>query len=184
MIRLAKRRKSDNKLVKTLSAIVCVALLSAGILTSARHVYAQDAAETDENVGSWNGPDANSADQSIGDVKKHPLNIKGCWAGSVMDTGDGAGTATFQFSQSKNHKKLLLGSTFKFQWPDRAMARGPFKGPVTSTGFSFKGNAGADCAVSANGTGDATAMTGTVVFVGACATIFQDVTFSITPGCM
>jgi hypothetical protein len=64
------------------------------------------------------------------------------------------------------------------------MARGPLKGTVTSTGFSFKGNAGVGCAVSGNGTGDATAMTGTVVFVGACATIFQDVTFSITPGCM
>jgi hypothetical protein len=101
-----------------------------------------------------------------------------------MDTGDMAGTATFQFFQSKSHKKLLLGSTFKFLWPDSAMARGPLKGTVTSTGFSFKGNAGTGCAVSGNGTGDATAMTGTVVFVGACATIFQDVTFSITPGCM
>jgi hypothetical protein len=171
------------KLAKTLLVMTCTAVL-ASLLGSAHHVYAQDAAETDANIGSWNGPDANSAEQSIGDVKNHPLNIKGCWAGSVMDTGDGAGTATFQFFQSKNHKKLLVGSTFKFQWPDTAMARGPSKGSVTSTGFSFRGNAGAGCVVSANGTGDATAMTGTVVFVGACATIFQDVSFSITPGCM
>jgi hypothetical protein len=98
-----------------------------------------------------------------------------------MDTGDGAGTAAFQFSQK--HKKLVVGSTFKFQWPDTAMARGPLKGSVTSSGFSFKGNAGVGCEVSGNGSGDATAMTGTVVFVGACATIFQNVTFSITPGC-
>jgi hypothetical protein len=184
MIRQAKRRKSTNTLVKALSTITCAALLSVGLLGSARHVYAQDAAETDENVGSWNGPDANSADQSIGDVKKHPVEIKGCWSGGVIDTIDGAGTATFQFSQSKNHKKLLLGSTFKFQWSDTAMARGPIKGTVTSTGFSFKGNAGAGCAVSGNGTGDAAAITGTIVFVGACATIFQDVAFSIAPGCM
>jgi|SRR5580692_2066750 hypothetical protein len=172
------------KFAKVLLAMTCAGVLSLTIVGSARHVYAQDAAETDENIGSWNGPDGNSAEQSIGDAKKHTLSIKGCWAGSVMDTGDTTGTSTFQFVQSSNHKKLLLGSTFKFLWPDAAMARGPFKGSVTSTGFNFKGNAGAGCAVSANGTGDSTAITGTVVFVGACATIFQDVTFSITPGCM
>jgi hypothetical protein len=183
MIQQAKAGKLGSKLAKTLSVVTCAAVLAC-LLGSARHVYAQDAAETDENIGSWNGPDGNSAEQSIGDVKKHPLSIKGCWAGSVMDTIDGGGTATFQFFQSKNHKKLLLGSTFKFLWPDTAMARGPLKGTVTSTGFSFKGNAGAGCTVSGNGTGDATAITGSVVFVGACATIFQDVTFSITPGCM
>lgn len=172
------------KLAKARLAMTCAGLLMLSIFGSARHVYAQDAAEADANVGSWNGPDANSADQSIGDVKKHPLNIKGCWAGSVTDTGDATGTATFQFSQSSNRKKLLLGTTFKFQWPDTAMARGPLKGTVTPTGFSFKGNAGTGCEVSGNGKGDATAITGTVVFVGACANVFQDVTFSITPGCM
>ena len=165
--------------------MTCAAVLSAALLGSAHRVYAQDAAEIDDNVGSWNGPDANSADQSIGDAKKkHALSIRGCWAGTVMDTGDSAGTATFQFFQNSNRKKLMLGSTFKFQWPDTAMAHAPIKGTVTSTGFSFKGNAGAGCAVSGNGTGDTTAITGTVVFVGACATIFQDVTFSITSGCM
>ena len=169
------------KLAKVLLVMTCAGLLSLSIVGSARHVYAQDADETDENVGSWNGPDADSAELSNPDVKTHQLNIKGCWAGSVIDTGDGTGTATFQFFQK--HKKLMVGSTFKFLWPDTAMARGPLKGTVTSTGFSFKGNAGAGCAVSGNGAGDATAMTGTVVFVGACATIFQDVTFSITPGC-
>jgi hypothetical protein len=180
---ITKRGKPVMKLAKVLLAMTCAGLLSLSIVGSARHVYAQDAAETDENVGSWNAPDPDTAEQSTPQVKTHPLNIKGCWAGSVMDTGNGTGTATFQFFQSKNHKKLLLGSTFKFQWPDTAMARGPLKGTVTSTGFSFKGNAGVGCAVSGNGMGDATAMTGTVVFVGACATIFQNVTFSITPGC-
>ena len=102
----------------------------------------------------------------------------------MTDTGDGPGTATFQFFQSSNRKKLLLGSTFTFEWPDTAMARGPLKGTVTPTGFSFKGNAGVGCEVSGNGTGEGTAITGTVAFVGACATIFQDVTFSITSGCM
>lgn len=172
------------KLAKARLAMTCAGLLMLSLVGSASHVYAQDAAETDENIGSWNGPDANTAEQSIGDVKKHPLNIKGCWVGSVVDTGDGAGAATFQLSQSKNHKKLLLGSTFKFEWADSAFAHGPLKGTVTPTGFSFKGNAGVGCEVSGNGTGDTTAITGTVVFVGACADVFQEVTFSIAPGCM
>ncbi len=172
------------KLAKASLAATYAGLLILSIVGSPRHVYAQDAAATDENIGSWNGPDANSAEQSIGDVKKHALSIKGCWAGTVTDTGDGAGAATFQFFQNSTRKKLMPASTFKFEWADSAFARGPLKGTVTSTGFSFKGNAGTGCEVSGNGTGDASAMTGTVVFVGACANTFQDVTFSIAPGCM
>jgi hypothetical protein len=183
MIQQVKALKLSDRLVKTLSVVTCAAVIAC-LLGSAHYVYAQDTAETDESIGSWNGPDANSAEQSIGDAKKHALSIKGCWAGTVIDTGDDAGTATFQFFQNSSRKKLMLGSTFKFLWPDAAMARGPLKGTVTPTGFSFRGNAGAGCAVSGNGAGNGTAITGTVVFVGACATIFQDVTFSITPGCM
>jgi hypothetical protein len=188
MIQQVKIGKLDNRLAKTLSIMICAALLSAAFLGSARHVYAQDAAETDENIGSWNGPDANSAEQSIGDAKKHALSIKGCWAGSVMDTGDGTGTATLHFNQNSSRKKLLLGSEFDFEWPGMVFVRGPMKGTVTATGFNFTSKAvdqGKVCTVSGSGTGDGTMLTGTVVFGEYCATVslFQNVTFSITPGC-
>lgn len=168
-------------LAKTLLAMTCTGLLCVSIIGSACYAFAQDAG--DETVGAWTAPDADSPEQSTHKIKVHPLNIKGCWSGDVVDTGDGSGAATVQFHQNSNHKKLIIGSTFDFQWADSAMARGPMKGTVSATGFKFKGNAGVGCAVSGSGVGDATALTGTVEFVGDCAPIFQDVTFTITPGC-
>ena len=163
--------------------MTCASLLSVGLVGAPHHAYAQDANEIDQNQGAWSGPDAASAEQSSPDAKAHPLDIKGCWSGNVTDTGDGVGTATFEFHQNSNHKKLIIGTTFNFQWADSAAARGPLKGSVSATGLKFKGNAGSGCTVSGSGVGDATALTGTFEFVGACASIFQDVTFSITPGC-
>jgi hypothetical protein len=172
-------------LARTLFVMTCASLLSVGMIGAPCHAYAQDADETDQNQGTWSAPDAASGDQSSPEVKVHPLKIKGCWSGDVMDTGDGLGTVTFQFNQNSSRKKLVPGSIIHFEWPDGAKATVPMKGTVTSTGFTFKGNAGVGCAlVTGSGTGDATAMTGTVVFVGACASIFQDVSFSITPGCI
>ena len=170
-------------LAKALLAMTCVGLLSIGIFGSAHHAYAQDAGETDENLGNWSAPGSDSAELTTHNVRTHALNLRGCWAGSVMDTADGAGTATFHFNQSSNRKRLIIGSTFNFQWPDTAMAHGPINGSVSPSGFTFKGNAGAHCAVTGSGTGDVTALTGTIVFTGGCATFFQNVTFSITPGC-
>ena len=187
MIRLAKRRKLDDMLIKALSAIACAALLLAGLLGSARHVYAQDAAGTDENVGNWSAP--GRPEESTYAAKKHPLNIKGCWAGSVVDTGDGSGAATFHIVQSSSRKKLMLGSEFDFEWPGMVFARGPMRGTVSPTGFHFTSklvDQGKVCTVTGNVTGDSTMLMGTVVFGGYCASVslFQDVTFSITPGCM
>jgi hypothetical protein len=173
-----------TKSAKVLFAVTCAALLSAGIVGSTRHAYAQDGDETDQSAGAWGAPDAGSADVSNHKVKVKPLKIKGCWSGDVMDTGDDSGTATFVLHQNSNLKQLRIGSTFDFQWPDSAFAHGPMKGVVSSTGFNFTGNAGVDCAVSGSAVGDATALTGTVEFEGDCATIFQDVAFSITPGCI
>ena len=167
------------KIAKTLLVMVCTSLLFIG---SVRHAYAQDIGESDQTAGAWGAPDAGSAIPD-GKTKVPPLDIKGCWSGQVADTADGTGTATFQFDQNSNLKKLIIGSTFNFQWADSAFARGPIKGSVSSSGFKFKGNAGGACKVIGSGTGDATALMGTFQFVGTCATIFQDVTFSITPGC-
>src|ERR1700722_5290033 len=162
------------KLAKTLFVMTCASLLSVGMIGAPCHAYAQDPDEIDQNQGTWSAPDAASAEQSNPEAKVHPLKIKGCWSGDVMDTADGLGTATFQFNQNSNRKKLVAGSIIHFEWPDTANAKIPMKGSVTSKRFTFKGNAGVGCSlVTGSGTGDATAMTGTVVFVGEWATIFQ-----------
>ncbi|MFZ2063423.1 MAG: hypothetical protein WAU82_20610 [Candidatus Binatus sp.] len=156
------------KLAKTLLVLACTSLLSAGHV---RHAYAQDGDGTDQSAGAWGAPDASVATPDA-KTKVLPLDIKGCWSGEVVDTGDGSGTATFEFDQNSNRKKVVTGSNFDFRWADSAFAQGPIKGTVSATGFKFKGNAGAGCTISGSGTGDATALTGTFEFAGGCATTF------------
>jgi len=170
------------KLAKTLLVVGCASLLFMATVGLARRAYAQDGDQSNQSAGAWGAPDSSSADLEA-KSKAQSLDIKGCWSGEVVDAGDGSGTATFQFDQNSNLKKLKIGTTFGFQWADSAFAEGPIKGSVSSTGLTFKGNAGAGCAVSGSGAGDATLLTGTFVFVGTCAMVFQSVTFSITPGC-
>jgi hypothetical protein len=183
---MSKSGKSVMKIAKTLAIMACAALLSAGVIGSARHAYAQDASEIDQDAGAWSGPDAGTADESSRKIKVHPLDIKGCWSGDVADLAEGMGTATFDFDQNSNRKKLVKASKYDFEWPGMVYARGPMKGSVSSTGFQFNAtviNAGEKCEISGSGTGDDTELTGTIEFGEACATIFEDVTFSITPGC-
>jgi hypothetical protein len=176
-----------TKFARTLLAVTFALLLSVGIVGKACPTYAQDADENDQSAGAWSAPDAGSADVSDHRVKVKPLDIEGCWSGNVTDSGDGSGTATFVFHQNSNLKKLANGSTFNFQWPDSAFAHGPVTGSVSTTGFKFTSKVagqGEVCPVSGSVAGDDSALTGTVALGGSCAAIFQDVTFSIVPGCM
>ena len=166
------------RLAKTFFLMICAGLLTAAVTWPAPPALAQDA--TDQ--GSWSAPGV-GADYLNPTVAQPPMALAGCWSGVVSDTSDGGGTATFEFHQNKNRKKLRLGSTFNFQWGDGAMARGPLKGSVTSAGFTFKGNAGATCKLTGAATGTETGLTGAVVFTGNCADLFQNVTISIAPGC-
>lgn len=172
-------------LAKALLTTICAGVLLLGMAASARHAYAQDAGDADENLGTWSAPGSDSAEQST--HKTRPLDLKGCWSGSVMDTGDGTGTATFHFDQNSSRTKLL-GSKFDFEWPAMVFARGPMKGTVTATGFTFTAKVvdqGKVCTISGTGAGGTTTLMGTVVFGGYCTTVslFQNVTFSVTPGC-
>lgn len=172
------------RLAKVLAIVACGGLLSAGVIGSARHSYAQDAGENDASAGAWSPGGTGSPDLSNLKAKVPPLDIFGCWQGDVEDTDDGLGTAVFQFNQNLKGNKLRFGSTFDFEWGDGAFAHGPMKGKVTSKGFKFKGNAGKQCPVSGSGTGDETSLTGTAKFGGECAKFFKNVTFLITPGCI
>jgi hypothetical protein len=172
------------KLAKTLVAVVCAGLLSAGGIGSARHAFAQDAAATDAggwSAGGTGSADLESAEQSTPDAKAPPLDIAGCWSGDVNDDGDGLGTAVLNFVQ--NGKKIQHGSGLDFEWPDASFAFGPIHGNVSSTGIKFNGHAGKGCPFHGQGSGDTSLIEGTVKFTGKCAKFFKNVTFSISPGC-
>lgn len=173
------------KLGRTFAIIACASLLFAVMMSSARHAYAQDAQDADDddqNAGAFGSPNSDAVDESSPEAKAPSLNISGCWMGHVQDTADGMGTATFHFVQSSNGTKLVNGSNFDFEWPDTAFAFGPMKGSVTSKGFKFKGTS--DCPVNGSATGSESMLMGTVKFGGPCKKVFKNVTISITPGCI
>ena len=167
------------KLGKTLLVVACAGLLSATVIGVARHADAQDAGES-QDVGSWNAAGSGSPDESSSpDAKAPPLNIQGCWFGSVTDIPDGEGDATFEFVQ--NGKKIVSGSSFDFEWPDMSFAVGPIKGTVSSNGFKFKGTAGKGCSITGSAHGDALGMEGTFHFHKKCGKFFKSGPFSISP---
>src|SRR5271156_4663753 len=108
------------RFAKVFAIAACAGLLVAGAAGSARHAFAQDDDDADQSVGTLSAPDADSADDATPDAKQPPLDIAGCWNGTVNDEGDGGGTAFFQFVVAGNGKKIQGGgnSGLDFEWPD------------------------------------------------------------------
>jgi hypothetical protein len=172
------------KLTKSFAILACAGLLSAGVFGSVRHAYAQDTDDIDQSGGGWSAPDATSATAATPDAKKHPLDIGGCWDGTVNDAADGEGDAFFDFEVTTNGKDIKGkgDSALELNWSDDRVAGSPIKGKVGPNGFKFSGPVSKDCKVSGSGTGSTSEMTGKVKFEGKCKKTFRDVTFSIEPG--
>jgi hypothetical protein len=173
----------NMRIAKTLAVAACAALLSTGVLSSAHRAYAQDAADSLPDTGSWSAPGAGTSDQAASpDSKKPPIDIGGCWDGTVTDKVDGVGDAFFGFTQ--NGKKIVGGgdSDMDLEWPDSSFARGPIRGTVSPNGIQFHGNAGKGCPFQGTGKGDSTMLTGKILFGGECARFFKHVRFSVSPG--
>ncbi len=168
------------KLTRTVALIACVELLSALLIGSTRHACAQTAKETDQNAGAWSAEGTGSADESSSADKGVPIDIEGCWTGTINDQAEGDGTILFNFF-APNPRKLKKTSNFLFDWNAEVYAQGNLKGMVSSTGITFEGHAGDDCLVSGSGEGDSSQITGRFKFEGDCAKEFKGGTFSITP---
>ncbi|HXN13401.1 MAG TPA: hypothetical protein VN865_09860 [Candidatus Acidoferrales bacterium] len=167
------------KLAKTLAIVACAGLLSAGVVGSARHAYAQDAEET---TGAWGagGTGSDDVDATPDKSKGPPLDVDGCWEGDIHDKRDDLGDAEFEFEQSG--ASLESGSDFDFEWPDSAFAFGPLTtGTVTANGVKFEGNAGKGCPMHGTLTGDTTELSGKIKFGGKCGKFFKNVTISVSP---
>ncbi len=170
-------------IVRTFAVVACAALLSTGVLSSAHRAYAQDAEDSLPDTGAWSAPGAGTADTAASpDAKKPPIDIGGCWDGSVTDKADGLGDAFFGFTQ--NGKKIVGGgaSGIDLEWPDSSFAYGPIQGTVSPQGIQFHGNAGKGCPFQGTGKGDSMELTGKILFGGKCAKFFKHVRFSVSPG--
>ncbi len=172
------------KLAKAFSIVACAGLLLAGMMSSARHAFAQQG-EVDSDLGYWSAgsEDADGTAELSPESKIPPLEIDGCWSGIAGDEADGVGDAFFDFNQ--DGKKLLGKNTsfLEFGWvgPPEKNVEGPLSGKVTSKKFKFKGSAGKGCNFKGSGEGNSSVLTGKIKFSGKCAKSFKNVTFSVNP---
>ncbi len=113
-----------SKLVRAFTAGVTAAILVAGsVAVSPRNTHAQDA---DSQSAPW-------ASRAAGTLmaqpdSKPPLNVAGCWSGSVDDRRQGTGTGFLYFVQ--NGKNLVAGTSGQISL-STVTAGGPLSGRVT-----------------------------------------------------
>jgi hypothetical protein len=158
------------KLAKTLAIVACAGLLSAGVMGSAHHAYAQDANEMDNDAGSWNSGSSDSPDE-YNSVDVNPLiALEGCWSGDIGQNISQNDTSTFNFVV--DGKTILSTSTFVFSFNNGdIMVGGMMKGTVTENGFKIKGSAGKGCKLKASGElggGGSQFIDGDYKFTGKC----------------
>jgi hypothetical protein len=134
------------KFAKTLVIVACAGLLSAGVIGSARHAYAQEAASTADDAG------GNSSASVATQPDKAPLDFNGCWdgsntIGSLEDQNYGSGIGWIGIiQQGKTIKGGAHASYYEFVWDGGAdYAYGYFSGKASANGFSGKGKAGGKC---------------------------------------
>ena len=127
-------------------------ILSAFIAGSSTAAMAQDA-------GAWILSPSTGEAAVEPDSKKSPLDLGGCWSGTIDDTKNGAGTGFLVFVQEGT--KLGVGTGAELDIPGSGSASGPLKGKVNSQNFEL-GFHGKSCNISFHGkisnSGDLTGM--------------------------
>ena len=131
---------------------------AAGLILSA-FVAASSTAAMAQDDGSWNFSPSTGEASTQPDSKKPPLDLSGCWSGTIDDTKNGAGTGFLFFVQDGT--KLGVGTGAELDIPSLGTASGPLKGKANSQDFEL-GFHGKGCNISFHGTisnsGDLTGM--------------------------
>ena len=131
---------------------------AAGLILSA-FVAASSTVTMAQDDGSWNLSPSTGETATQPDSKQPPLELNGCWSGTIDDTTNGAGTGFLFFVQAGT--KLGVGTGAVLDIPGLGAAAGPLKGKANSQNFEL-GFHGKGCNVSFHGTisnsGDLTGM--------------------------
>jgi len=131
---------------------------AAGLILSA-FVAASSTAAMAQDEGSWNFTPSTSEAATQPDSKKPPLDLNGCWSGSIDDTRNGAGTGFLFFAQEGT--KLGPGTGAELDITSLGTASGALKGKVNSQNFELSFH-GKSCNISFHGSiansGDLTGM--------------------------
>src|ERR1700722_1197608 len=127
-------------------------ILSTFIAVSSTAAMAQDA-------GAWTLSPSTGEAAAEPDSKKAPLDLAGCWSGTIDDSKGGSGTGFLFFVQQGT--KLGTGTGAELDIPGSGSASGPLKGKANSQDFQL-GFHGKSCNISFHGkisnSGDLTGM--------------------------
>jgi hypothetical protein len=131
---------------------------AAGLILSA-FVAASSTAAIAQDAGSWSLSPSTGEAATQPDSKNPPLDLNGCWSGTIDDTKNGAGTGFLFFVQERT--KLGVGTGAELDIPSLGSASGPLKGKANSQDFEL-GFHGKACDISFHGkisnSGDLTGM--------------------------
>ena len=131
---------------------------AAGLILSA-FVAASSTAAIAQDAGSWSLSPSTGEAATQPDSKNPPLDLNGCWSGTIDDTKNGAGTGFLFFVQEGT--KLGAGTGAELDIPSLGSASGPLKGKANSQDFQL-GFHGKACNISFHGkisnSGDLTGM--------------------------
>src|SRR5487761_1221768 len=176
-----------RRFIKGITVAAASAIFVSGMLAaSARSARAQQSDQNDAQYeGSVGAPGA--AAQPDKATKAPPININGCWSGTLLDVNSaGPGNGYLNFDQVTNKKGQLQkklkpmksSSTHNIDilWNDGSCAFGFGAGVATSTGFHEKLNAGGKCKVTVTGntTDNGNEITGAHDFRRAFRNIYHD----------
>ncbi|MGH7781804.1 MAG: hypothetical protein ACREQR_18460 [Candidatus Binataceae bacterium] len=119
-----------SRFVRAVTASAAAAVLITGVIAgSARFARAQDAAASQDSAWTATTPGAAVSEP---DKAAPPIDVAGCWSGTIEDANAGAGTGALFFVQRK--KKLVKGSGASLDIGNTT-GIGALKGKATSTSF-------------------------------------------------
>jgi hypothetical protein len=155
--------------------IAGVAILAAFIAGSACLAYAQ---ESNSQTSDWTHPNFSSSASTLPEPEvKTPLDVAGCWSGTIDDKKTGEGTGFLFFVQEG--KQLVSGTDAGFTFTGFGTEGGSLTGHVTNKSFvtSFKEK---PCKVSVRGRIVSGDLVGTYSINKKCAGIAFKGTFDYT----
>lgn len=149
-----------RRFVKGIIAAVTVAVLITGMIAvSTRTARAQQNNDNEAQYAGAHGA-VGAAAQPDKTTKAPPIDVNGCWTGTMSDMEAGSGSGYLNFNQAtskkgpvKKLKRFKSVSTHNIYvvWSDGSCAFGFGPGTATATGFHEKLNAGGKCRITVIG---------------------------------
>jgi hypothetical protein len=160
-------------ITSTVAAAAIAILISGMIAVSARSASAQ---QNEDNDAQYQGALGATGAAAQPEIAKVPIDVNGCWTGSIVDVDAGAGSGYLNFDQvttkKGNLKKTLKPIKSKAThnlyvvWGNGSCAYGFGPGSATSTGFHEKISSGGKCKATIIGNLSGNDLTGSYTFHG------------------